>query len=64
MRIQQVFVGGAVTFATWLILGIVAALLNVPNFDAKRVGQECACSITLIVGRLGLDLHIEIAGLR
>ena len=29
---------GAVTFATWLILGIVVALLNVPNFDAKRMG--------------------------
>ncbi len=63
MRIQQFFVGGAVTFATWLILGIVAALLNVPNFDAKRVGQECACSITPVVGSLGLDLHVEVAGL-
>ncbi len=63
MRIQQFFVGGSVTFATWLILGVVAALLNVPNFDAKRIGQECACSITPIVGSLGLDLHVEVAGL-
>ena len=62
MRIQQVFVGGAVTFATCLIIGILAALLNVLNFDAKR-GQECACSITSIVWSLELDLHVEVAGL-
>ncbi len=61
MRVHQVVVGAAVTFSTWLLAGVAAALLNVPNFDAKRVGQECACALTPYLG--GLDLHIELAGL-
>ncbi|MFQ6134529.1 MAG: TlpA family protein disulfide reductase [Nitrososphaerales archaeon] len=61
MRIQQIIVGGAVAFTTWLLLGIAAALANIPNFDAKRVGQECDCAITPLLG--DLDIHIEVAGL-
>lgn len=61
LRIQQIIVGGAITFVTWFLLGIAAALANIPNFDAKRVGQECACAITPILG--DLDVHVEVAGL-
>jgi thiol-disulfide isomerase/thioredoxin len=46
---------------TWLLAGIAAALLNIPNFDAKKVGQECDCAITPYLGEL--DIHVEITGL-
>jgi cytochrome oxidase Cu insertion factor (SCO1/SenC/PrrC family) len=61
LRIQQIIVGGAVAFTTWLILGIAAALANIPNFDAKLVGQECDCAITPYLG--DYDIHVEVAGL-
>ncbi len=61
LRIQQIIVGGAVAFTAWLILGIAAALANIPNLDSKLIGQECDCAITPYLE--DYDIHVEVAGL-
>lgn len=62
MRTAQLVVGLATAFATWLILGVVAAYFNVANFAAKLPGQECDCAIAPLLGPL--DIYVGVGGVQ
>jgi iron(III) transport system substrate-binding protein len=48
---------GCGAFATWLLLAIVAAILNIPNYGAKWATQTCNCKVPA-----NLVVYIDVGG--